>query len=510
MPKTVYEVDNSQSVRAQDALVAAQKRYNDQIGESVKRLTSAEKEARRLSEQVNPLQRLERKFDDIVRAVAKGGLSLADAEKNAARLVHQYDRLTAIQGKAFGQSAFANFAKYTAGLTAATGAVSVIQNILSGAEQAATATAERIRASVDALGELQQLEGFTENTQFVKRLRREGVVSDASTGAKLAFDLDNAGLNEKDQEYLAFNLLKNRFIKGADAPGFALSVSKSQGLLGYGSFEEAAQKITQAAGSTSANIPILATATTKFASQAIAAGFTPDESLAAIEIADKGSANADAAADRLKSLSSKVYSEQLFQGSFLGTINAIKKRAAGGELLTDILGDQQAVAGYLLFDEDSEQARYRQSLQAIGTAPRRDVIGSRIGGLAKDPALSAAIAGQAAKGSREVLEEERFGERNLLVELVRERAYAADLNKYGEGAANLGGFLSGAAGVTLGRDALLRSALGSEKALGTVGDGGTLSAAEESRIEAYLRRTAEAAEATARSADRPTAGRQEP
>lgn len=488
--KETYNIDASQAERALKSLADANKRLEDGTAAVTKGLSAEDKAARRIAEAADPMKKFNRQQEELAVLVNKGKVSLEEAAVVAAKYQQRLDHASKSGEMAFGQRAVSQLASYAAGFVSMQAGISIVQGLFATMRQEADAAAERIKASLDALGELQQIEGFTENRKFVDELRKRGVVKDASQGANLANALDQAGFNEEEQKFIAFDLIRSRFLDANSGADVATKFAKVNDLLQIGDLRTTVNKIVQAGGSTSSTNPEFADALTVFAGQFKDLGFNADESMAALEIADKNSKNILSAAERLKSFGDQVTKRGLSTGDFLGTVNAIRAREQAGENIFAILGEANAVAGYKLFDEQREQDKYRKSMGLVATASQRDVLGQQLGGIYKDPQLAAAINAQAAKGALEVEQEERRGELNLLFEEATNAKKLYEERRGSRFGSASSTFFAGLAQAFGGERGALEASLATEFHRGDRGDGGFFSKDFEDRLLSYLERTA--------------------
>jgi hypothetical protein len=498
--KETYNIDAAQAERALKNLAEAQKRLETSADSATKKLSAEDKAARRIAEAADPMKRYNRQLEEAAILAGKGKISLDEARIAAEKYGMQLDRVGGAGRMAFGGMAVSSLATYAAGLVSVQGVASGIQWLFKDVKQQAEEAASRVRDNIDAVGQLQQLTGWSENRAFMRELRREGVSKDDTQAADLAFALDSAGLNEAEQRFVAFNLVKNRFIGTNDAYDVSLSAKKATDLLGYSSLQEGFDKLTTASGGTSANIPSLATATTKYASAFRAAGFSADESLAAIEVGDKGSANVDVAAERLKAFAAVVEKNDLFKGSLPKTISAITERIKAGEKASAILGDQNAIAGYRLFDEAGEMGAFNASQGRLANAA--GAVAGRIGEFRRDPIYGPAIQAQEAAGALNVGREDRVSALENAFQAGRDRMieYHEGRGEYMAAYGVRGAAMVNSSFANQGR--FLENMMATERGLeNTNGGGGAFSKEFEQQLLEVLRETATASRRTADAVD---------
>jgi hypothetical protein len=498
--KDTYNIDAAQAERALKGLEAANKRVEDGADAATKKLSAEDKAARRIAEAADPMKRYNRQLEEAAILAGKGKISLDEATLAAMKYAGQLERVSGSGREAFGVKAISSLGAYVTGFASLQGVATGIQWLFKDIKQNAEEAASRVRDSIDAVGQLQQLEGYGQNREFMRELRREGVSKDDTQAANLAFALDSAGLTDEEQRFVAFNLMKNRFIGTGDAYNVSLSAKKATDLLGYSSLQEGFDKLTTASGGTSANIPSLATATTKFASGFMAAGFHRDEALAALEVGDKGSANIDVAAERLKAFGAAVEKNDLFKGDLPKTIAAITARKQAGEKLSAILGDQNAIAGYRLFDEVNEATAFGAARTRLANA--KGAVAGRIGEFRADPIYGPAIQAQEAAGALNVGREDRVSSLENMFQATRDRMIEYHEGR-GEYTAAYG--VRGAAWVNssfANQGRFLENMMATERGLeNTNGGGGAFSKEFEQQLLEVLRETATASRRTADAVD---------
>lgn len=500
MPRIRYDVDATGAANAQKALARAMKEVEEGADDSVKGLTRAERAAKKLSEQADPTERYARKMRDLARAVKDGGLEQEKAEGLARKYNDQLERVGQTSRRAFDVG---SLAKYAAGFVTVQGAISGATSFLRQMAQNAQEAAQRTRDALDSVLELQQLEGSPELAKFSTDLVRQGTFSDRGQAADFAFATNSSGLSVADAQEFADLAIYSGAIKQSDAAEVAAAVKKAQRLGRFGSIGETLQKLTQASGGTASNIPTLAKASTTFASQFSGVGFSGDEALAALELGEGVTKNADTAAEKLKSLAAQLAKRQIdTSGGLVPTINRIKGKITGRKTAYDILGEENAVAAFQFFDELGEQESFLQKRGLIESAPQRDVVGGRFNALADDPIIGSALASRRAKSLAQSTAEKVTAERANLFDAVIQSKIAANLEDgYGEGYAALTQLTALPLTLIGAQDFKIKQAYNRERDSGNLGDGGVLSSELENRIADYLRRTAEASERTANSAE---------
>ena len=479
MPKTKYEIDAKQAERAIKNLAKAQKSVEDGAEQTEKKLTKAERAARRLAEQADPTKKHARQMRELAVAVNQGGLEMRHAETHAIRYQKRLEGAGQAGKQSFGPQALSQLMSYAGGFISVGAAVGTATKFLADMEAQAEAAKNRIHESLDALGQLQQLENFNQNKKFVDELVSRGAVSNKQQGAELAFAFDSSGLTKQDKDFFAYKVLRERFISPSEGAETVSTVKKAQDAFGYATFEEAFVKLVQASGGTAANIPKISENAPKFGFAFRQLGFQGDAGLAALELAEKASPNAEIAATNLNSLIVQLEKEGLAKGTFLETINAINKRVEGGEALTTIIKEGKARNAFRFFDEASEQAAFNESKGGISTALERGVFVNRVGGLRADPRTGAALLAEEAKNSREVQLEQLDARKEALFDTFYNRNAIATRRRYGELGEWLGYFAAGIDDGLQTEAQYIYSSLFNETIRGDLGAGGTFSAEEE-------------------------------
>lgn len=480
-----YQTDASQSVRAQQALTKAQEDYNKSIEETPKKLTRAEKAAKRLAEQADPQERYNKKMERLAEAVNKGGLAQEKAIALTKKYQQQLDRAGDAGKEAFGAKALSSLASYASGFASVTAAVGLLKQGLSEVEQQNQAVADSFFQGLGSVGQLQQIsntkEDFQKNLGFARSLVSRGVFKDVGQASDFTFAATSAGFSDAEKETLA-QIGENKLVASEGLVGFGAAVRKVQNLFGGAdgiSLSAAADKLLATSGGTQADATQTALAVSQFSSASDTLGFDGDESLAALVLAEEKAKNIDEAATQVANLLDAIDKGGLsVNGDFGDTVQAIQQRIDGGETAFGILGNKRAVKGFRAISSQFEQlaAIEAEIGGSAGLAADRNFIDS-------DPVTASAALKESAEGRLKAKIEATTTERENLFDAVVADLQATAGSEFSRGAIGVGTRLDDWLGL---EDEYLRDNLRANR--------DRLSEGTASRVEQYLERIANATE----------------
>jgi hypothetical protein len=500
--KETYNIDAKQAEAALRGLTGDQERLAKASEDATKKLSAEDKAARRLAEAADPMKKFNRELEQTAVLVGKGKVSFEDANLHLGKYAERMSGAGKAQEAAFGQRAISSLASYAAGFATVGTVVSGVSSVLAEMEKNAVGAASRMRESLDVFGEMQQISGWMENREFVREMRSAGVVADDKIGGLLANNMDQAGFNDAEQRFIAYDLVGTGFLPAEDAAAVSTQIGKARDMLRIKDLEVAFQKITEAGGATDASNPEVAGALTSYAAQFMDLGFSADETLTAIIPASKSTKNIATAAELLKSFGDQVSKRGIGKGGLLDTIKAIKAQEDAGTNVYDILGESNAVRAYRMFDEASEQSRFNKSMDLVRTADERDVLGQQIGAMMEDGPTAAAF--HARRSGRRLAygRENRLGEMQNLFESARDDAVEYFENRGMTGGALFTGAKAWAYQKVSDQRVYLQDAMREEDYREkTFKDGGAFSKDFEQQVIAFLERTATASERTSNSVE---------
>ncbi len=487
MALTKYNIDAAAAVRGQKGLTDAQKNYNSELDSSAKRLTKAERLARRLAEQADPMKEYARKTNDWAGAVKRGELNSEDAALAVARLQGRVFGVAKEGKKAFGSQALSQIASYAGGIISASAVIGGIKAIFTGISEEADAAAERVRSTLDAIGELQQLSDFSKNSELSKDLVKRGIAKDTSQAARIVFQLSSSGIRGEDRDFILNQVAANKLVAPENLATFSSKVEKSRNVLGLGSLEDAVNKILQTSDSTDSNATAIAQATTKFGSQMSALGFKGDAGLAALTTVLQSADNQDVAANQLRALLTQIDKRGLSKGGLRSTVVSLQKRVQAGESIQEILGETRAIAGFR--NIRNRLGFFDEQLGLISSAGERDLVSLRGSEIRNNSSFNAAFLAEEAAGNLSISSEEVTAERRNLVRAAYDSTRA---RLYREGKEFEAGLLSPLETFDIysgSQEYRLRAGLDEEIRNGFAGDGGNFSESLERAIASFLDRS---------------------
>lgn len=500
--------DATGAVKAVKDLNDAIDKYEANLKESVKEAKNLDQAARRIAENVNPQQKYNNQMEKLAKLVKSGRLELSDAEKQAAKYQQQVDRAGKSGDNTFGANAVRQLRNYALGWIGVQQAVNLVKAAMDEANKAGQEAAAGVLGGLGARGELQQLPPAQQQAaeQFAQRALGLGIFGQDQQDAayRMAFDLENAGYSHTEKNLL-LRAGSSGIIRSESLPGIGSQLRKYQDIFGAGeagNLESVLDKLTYAANESLSDLTTVAKTVPDYAANAKALGFADEESVAAFIAVEKRTKDASIASTNLKNLFQFLEREDAVVNQDLtDTISSFKSRVESGENLAEMVPDAQArAAARDLMSSLPFVNQLDRDLQtkAAGLFSRQS------GSLAAtDPVFAAGLNRRRALGQLAVSRESNgVAERQLLFE-----AAAANQRQFYE--ESLGGFGGAVAG--LGQGLIDRVGL-EDLYLKMRAESSYTDPTLQKDIRDYLKRTAEASEATADVVKRPkkqTAGRQE-
>lgn len=382
-------------------------------------------EAKRVAASVDPQEKYNQKTERYKQLVDANVLSVEHFEKATAKARLELDKAGQSNEKAFGDTALGKVAAIAGGYFSVQAAVSAVTAALSEMEQRAQASADSVLTALGSAGELQQLgpESFSRGAATARKLQRLGVVSSLSQGFDIATNLENAGFDAGEQNFLIDKVAKGRIVKAENLESVGGAIKKFQTAFGAdaGSLPEVFDKALTAAGVTQANVTQTLNETLKFASLFAKLGFTDEESLGAFAGVEVVSPSSENAAEQLKSFGAQVFKRGLGKGNLSDTLANITSKIKGDTTAFDVLGEQNAVIGYQNLIQ--QQGFIREQIAGIGGS--RGALDARLGLLDTDAALAAANARASAEGALQEEIGRRSPAENLLDAVRADRLRAS-------------------------------------------------------------------------------------
>lgn len=382
------------------------------------------KQAQRIKETINPQEKLNRLQQELKGHVEAGRLTIEQADKAT-----EHYRQTVLSASETGNK---GFRQNIATIVDLTRVVDLLSQSFQKAEQKAQGAADAVLNSLGSAGEMQQMgaENFARHAATARALVRSGAVGPGNLGQAfdIATNLANAGFNEGETRFLVEQVAGQRIVSAQNLEPLGGALRKMQNAFNNqaGTLPQVMDKVLVAAGETQANATQTTTEVLKFAGLAANAGVSADQALAAFVGVEQRSPNAEAAAERLKSLFTQVNARQLAKGDLFGTLGNIEGLVgkAGGNAFK-VLGDSNAVLGYL----DLLKSRPVVEAQARAIAGSGGALQSRIGALNIDPSLAAAAARSSEEGGLAVAEESLLAARENLFDASRAAFRRRDISQ---------------------------------------------------------------------------------
>lgn len=392
---------------------------------TAKQLEKMKQQAEKFAAQGDKLDQYNLKLKKLGEYVKKGALEQEQAEKTANRLRMQLDGVGKSGEKAFGSSMLARISAAATGMLSFSTVTSAVRQTLQEVEQTAQRAGDAVFNSLGRIGELQQVannpQDFLGLLGTARGGVRRGVFKDEGAGADFTIATRNAGFSEEDVAAL-LDIGERKQISAGNLVEFGKSARKVGNVYG-GRFglRALADRIGVASKVTQASAAETAQASTRFSQQSVSLGYQGDSSLAALGIIEQYAGDINQAGVQLGALYDQILKRQISQGTLDATLSDIDKRVAAGENIYSILGESNAVKGYLALQQG--RTDYQDLKQRLGSAD--GYFGSRYF-LDVDPGTRSALArdksaGALADASR------RLGTLENLSASASDELYAADL-----------------------------------------------------------------------------------
>lgn len=505
MPKITFTTEGATGVeRAQKALNAAMDEYERRAKAGLDPTEKLSRAAKKLAEQADPQKRYNNRMTELADAVKRGGLSIEDATKLAQRYGDRLDQVGQAGRRSFGPSALSNVAAFVGQYASVAGGVGLVATALRDAAAAGEEAKNSFATAFKDVAQLQEMANAIDNLSFARDVEKAGI-ADLGTASSLAKQLAASGITGAERDFLVYKIGGEGAVSPENLEPLGAKAKKAQQLLGVKGFDETLQMLFAGADPSDSNPTDFAVAATKYANAFKALGYTPTESVAALGTALKFSDNAEVGGTALQAFAAQVDKRGLNKGTLKDTVLGIKSQIDGGKGAFDVLGETSAVNAYrgLL----NNMAFYDEQRGIIGGAAKNDFIGNKPNQLLADPQFAAETTRRKAVGRQAA------AQRDEATSVALAQAVVADIvaQQGGNSALNFFGVRADAYAATISgtTDNFLRRRASPQVEGIFEADGTRLSPEVQSRVEEYLRRSAEANERTARAADDTPRGRQE-
>lgn len=416
-----------------DGAVSAAKKTSAALAEVKSQLRAAAKEAEhydRLAKKIfednlTPLEKYNRKMADLQHLMMQGKINSSAYHAEAAKLKDTLDQTKVDQKDLTISSAATNsvleYAKQFATIAAA---AQFARTAIAGAMEEAAKAKQSQEASIDYLGELQQLPGnFADMKNQSKQFRAAGAVDTMNEAYGMMFQLISAGL-EKDSK-LFQDVGAARILK--DVPGGIKSVAGIQQSFGQeeaGDAKAILAKLLVASGVTLETVNDLGQYAPRLGASARALNFSDEESLATYSVLTK-TYGKEEAKSRTVEFMRAIEANKIEGKSISEAVANIAAREAKGEELRDILGGSAvAIEGYRTTRQNMEQIKQvTADLQAANSGV---LIDQKLRDSDTDPTLASSKRMRRSAGEQEVQRMD-LGDREMLRESL-----AIDSDLYSE------------------------------------------------------------------------------
>lgn len=489
MPTLRLDADAKKGVKAFQDLEKAIDKTEKQLELTTREAKKLETAAGRIAKQnEGPQERYNRKMQELANLVKQGKLSMDQAHMAATRYGASLERAGQKGQSVWGQQALAGIGGLVSGYLSVAGAVGVVAQGLRVVDQETRKVADSFYQGFGSIGELQQVSktpaDFAKNLGYAKSLVSRGIVSNLGEASQIAFTTAASGFTDAEREFLA-KVGEKKQVAPEKLLGFAENIGTVQSLYPGTSLGFAADKLTAGAESIKkGGFAETATQIAKFASKTNTLGFSGDEAIAALVMAENQGVPLDTAGTQVAALFTAIDSLGLNKGTLRSSLAGIESRISGGETAKAVLGNVRAVDAYRavqgnLGKFDSIVGGLANAQGALAT---RDFIGS-------DPLTLAASLKEAAIGRDASKLLDGGSEKELLLDAV-----AAELKASGGGINRAATYLETGLVSTLGTENIYFREVLSE-------DRNVLTPQLVSALESYLERIAnntEKAETTTR------------
>ena len=484
MALTKYTIDAASAIRAQKALVNAQKGYNAELDQSAKRLTKAERLGRKLAEKADPQKEYNRRLNELAGAVKRGEVAMGDASIEAARLQGRLGGVAKSGKKAFGTDVTATIGTYAASMLSVSSVVGVVSSLFSETSRQAQKAAADTRSYLDVIGELQQVGDPQGSHEVVQDIINRGITTDRKTAGDIAFQFKASRVFGDDRKFVLDKVATPKLVSAPNLPEFIAKSKKVQDVLGFATLEESMEKIVQASDATDSNATSVAVALTRYGASLKALKFDSDAGLAALTTTLRTAAKPEVAATQIQAFLTQVDSRGLAKGTLKETVLAIQKDIESGRSTQKILGEQNAITGFRAIH--NQLPFFDQQLELIKTADDRNIIADLGSQARKIPTIDAASYAQQAKGQLSIARELASSERTNIMEAALDFRQVQLNNQGRRHAASalwFDGKVNGFFGNELG---VIRSQLNQEIQRGEAGDGGAFSSEFERKMATFI------------------------
>lgn len=431
MPTLKIEGDGAGAVRAFNDLKRAIDGFTDGLQLSAGEAKKLEIAAGRIVKaNEGPQEKYNRRMEELAKLVAAGKLSIEQASEAASRYQQQLERAGQSGLAAFGSKLTSQIMGIVGGMTSLNKLTQTVAEGFRQVDAAAKLSVSQSFAALNSAGELQQLADAPEQFQALvaeaRSLVERGVVrpGEQSKAFETVFNLQSAGFNRQERESLIIAAQRKQI---ADVTGVGGKIRGVQDIFGVedtGDVGETLDKMLAVSKRTLENLTRTAETFPDFASEAVALGIDFETAGAAYVAARKQSSSSSITASRMRALFSSIDKNDLNQGDLPSTLAAIEARVAGGENISDILGNVRAVAGFRALTSATGRQEFATAYAdisgAAGTLERSQY-------LAADPRLRALSARETEEGRYAATTSELYEERQALFDAVllsRRRAFA--------------------------------------------------------------------------------------
>lgn len=386
-----------------------------QFKEAAKEADRYERLAKKIFEDnLTPLEKYNRKMADLQHLMMQGKISSSAYHAETTKLKATLEQTKVDQNDlTISPAATKSVLEYARQFASIAAAASFARNAIAGAMEEAAKSRQTQEASVDWLGELQQLPGnFADMKDQSKRFRASGAVANMNDAYGMTFQLISAGL-EKDaglfQDVGAARILK-------DMPGGIKSVAGIQQAFGADEAGEAKAilaKLLVASKVTLESVNAIGQYAPRLGASAKALKYSDEESLATYSILTN-TYGKEEAKSRTVEFMRAIETNKIEGKSIFEAVQNIASREAQGEDLRDILGGSAvAIEGYRTTQQNMQKIKeLTAELQAANSG---DIIDEKLKQTDTDTTLAAAKRLRRSEGEQEVQRMD-LGDREMLRE----------------------------------------------------------------------------------------------
>lgn len=395
--------DAAGAVKAVNDLVKAVIKGEEAFEKVSKKADKLDKAAQQITRNnEGPQERYNRKIAELAELVNKGKLSFDQADIAARRYAKQLEEAGTAGKAAFGPAMIGNLASMAAGIASLGTAVSVVTGFFREMEERGTKAAQSTRSSLAQIGALQQLGDSPEQLALMRRVMSEAGIADEGQAANIAFAFNSNAVAGEDRSFL-LRAFRGRLLDPGQGDQAVKNLAKARNAMGIDDVETATDELLALSKMTSASLEEVASATTKFGSLAMGAGFDRLESLAAYGVIESGAPSPEEAATQARALFKEIGEGGLKKGSFLETIAAMQY---------DDLSSIEAKQAFNTLR--SGQAMFGNVMATVSTADATNFATQQMNEAATDPMFGAALRAAQAEAAAAVANSQYGVAENLL------------------------------------------------------------------------------------------------